>query len=191
MKIISDRNQKQGKHELKEKMLADMGHELVSLALPVGDYTELTPEIEEVIKRRGSKLSKMDLIGLMKVSVDTKADNEELYSCLVSDHQRFSDSQFLAHNNGIKLFILVENNDGISDVKHFENWKNEKRWQFFFKRRKYAVAHNLPIPRQPVSSLTLKKMMSTEHTKYGTEFLFCKPEETAQKIVEILEQYRQ
>ena len=191
MKIAVDVAQKKNCHTLKHNMLKEMGHELIRLPIPVGDYIEITPEIEEVIKRRGSKLKKMDLIGLMNVSVDVKASNEELYMDLVSDHSRFSDSQFLAHNNGIKLYILVENNDGISDVKHFENWKNEKRWQFFFKRRKYAVAHNLPIPRQPVSSLTLKKMMSTEHTKYGTEFLFCKPEETAQKIVEILEQYKQ
>ena len=79
MRIGEDTAQQASKHELKHRMLAEMGHELVPLPVPVGDYIEITPEIQEVIDRRGDKLKKMDLIGLIKTSVDTKRECEELY----------------------------------------------------------------------------------------------------------------
>ena len=108
MRIGEDKAQQASKHELKHRMLAEMGHELVPLPVPVGDYIEITPEIQEVIDRRGDKLKKMDLIGLIKTSVDTKRDCEELYQCLMQGHKRFSDSCFLAHNNGMMLSRLVD-----------------------------------------------------------------------------------
>ena len=39
-------------------MLKDRGHKLVDIPCPVGDYIEITPEIQEVIERRGDKLKK-------------------------------------------------------------------------------------------------------------------------------------
>ena len=52
MRIGEDKAQQANKHELKHRMLAEMGHELVPLPVPVGDYIEITPEIQEVIDRR-------------------------------------------------------------------------------------------------------------------------------------------
>lgn len=186
MKIGIDKNQKANKHEEKHNALKSMGHELVSLACPVGDYIKITPEIEEVIRRRGDKLTKMDLIGLIKVSVDTKRNCEEIYADLIQDHARFSDSQFLAHNNGIKLIILIENEEGIRSLDEFQNWRNEKRWKQYFAMCRRAERNGTKKPKPPVPAITLKKMMITEHEKYGTEFIFCGKNEVASKIVELL-----
>lgn len=42
MRIGEDKAQQANKHELKHRMLAEMGHELVPLPVPVGDYIEIT-----------------------------------------------------------------------------------------------------------------------------------------------------
>ena len=186
MVIGVDKAQQDGKHILKHKMLQNMGNQLIDLPIPVGDYIEITSEIKEVIDRRGDKLKKMDLIGLINVSVDTKRDCEELYSCLMQGHKRFSDSCFLAHNNGIRLIILIENLDGVTSVENLDRWKNEKRWKSYFIARKRAERAGTKAPKHPCKPSQLKQIMWTMHEKYGTEFVFCRPEETAQKIVEYL-----
>lgn len=186
MIIGVDKAQQDGKHDLKHSMLKEMGNQLLDIPVPVGDYIEITDSIKEVIDRRGDKLKKMDLIGLIDVSVDTKRDCEELYQCLMQGHKRFSDSCFLAHNNGIRLIILVENRDGVTSVENLDRWKNEKRWKSYFIARKRAERNGLNPPKPPCKPSQLKKIMWTMHEKYGTEFIFCKPEETASKIVSLL-----
>ena len=115
---------------------------------------------------------------MIKTSVDTKRDCEELYQCLMQGHKRFSDSCFLAHNNVIRLIILIENTDGVISVENLDRWKNEKRWRSYFLAKKRAERAGKNPPKQ---------IMWTMHEKYGTEFMFCKPEESAGKIIELLE----
>ena len=186
MLIGVDKAQKKGKHELKHSMLQEDGNELFFMPIPVGDYIKITPEIEDVIKRRGNKLSKMDTIGLIDVSIDTKRDMEELYSCLVQDHSRFSDSCFLAYNNGIKLIILVENENGVTDVNSIDVWRNEKRWKSYYAAVKRAKYQNKKLPKEPVKPSQLKKTMWTMNKKYGVIFMFCHPLETADVIKKLL-----
>lgn len=187
MIIGVDKAQQKGKHEMKHGMLQSMGHSLIDIPVPVGDYIQITPEIEEIISRRGSKLKKMDIIGQIKVSVDTKRDIEELYSCLIQGHDRFSDSCFLAHNSGIRLIILVENTDGVTDVSNLDRWKNEARWKSYFASVNRAKKSGKKPPRPPAKPSQLKQIMWTMHEKYGTEFIFCRPDESASRIVEFLE----
>lgn len=188
MVVGVDKAQQDGKHDMKHRMLEEMGHSLIDMPVPVGDYIKITPEIMEVIKRRDNKLKKMDTIGLIKVSVDTKRDIEELYSCLVQGHERFSDSCFLASNNNIRLVILVENTNGVTCVDELDKWKNEARWKAYFAAKRKAERSGAKSPRPPAKPSQLKKTMWTMNKKYGTEFMFCHPSETAQKIVEILEE---
>ena len=189
MKIGVDKAQQDGKHDLKHNQLMEMGHELYNMPVPVGDYIEITPEIQEVIDRRGDKLKKMDTIGLIRVSIDTKRDMEELYSCLVQDHGRFSDSCFLAKNNGIKLIILTENTEGITNSNEIGKWKNEKRWKSWFAAKAKAERAGKKPPRSPAKPSQLIKTMWTMHERYGTLFLFANPQNTAQAIVDLLEMY--
>ena len=186
MVIGVDKAQQQGKHELKHRQLIEMGHELINIPVPVGDYIQITPKIQEVIDRRRSKLKKMDLIGLINISVDTKRDCEELYQCLMQGHKRFSDSCFLAHNNGIRLVILVENLDGITSIDNFGRWRNDKRWMSYYRMKRKAENLGEKPPKPPAKPSQLKQIMWTMKKKYGTEFAFCRPEDTAEEIIKIL-----
>ena len=64
-----DKAQKEGKHDIKHNQIISLGHELQFLPLPVGDYIIADETIQEIVKRRGDKLKKMDLIGATRRSV--------------------------------------------------------------------------------------------------------------------------
>ena len=127
MRIAVDKAQKEGKHEKKHNQLLRLGHTLTFLPLPVGDYILIDEAVSEVIMRRGSKLKKMDLVGVTNRSVDTKYGIQEAYSCLIGpSHNRFRDECILAQQNGIALTILVESAPEIrclEDVKKWMNWR--------------------------------------------------------------------
>lgn len=185
MKIAVDKNQKVSKHTVKHEQLKALGHELVDIPSPVGDYFEITPEIEEVIKRRGDNLKKMDLIGLITTSIDTKRDISELYSCLIQSHKRFSDSCFLAKNNNIRFIILVENKNGFKTIEDIKDWKNPAFLRYW-KVKKKCEKMGVNPPKPPASNVQLIKIMHSMSRDYGVEFIGCKPEETGAKIAELL-----
>lgn len=186
LKIGVDKAQQAGKHDLKHNQLIAMGHELIDIPVPVGDYIEITEQLQEVIDRRGTKLKKMDLIGLINVSVDTKRDIEEIYQCLMQGHKRFSDSCFLAQNSNIRLIILVENTNGVTCVDELGKWRNDTGWKRYYAAKKKAERMGMKLPRPPATPAQLKQIMWTMNNKYGTEFLFCRPDECAGKIIELL-----
>lgn len=186
LKIGVDKAQQAGKHDLKHNKLVAMGHELIDIPVPVGDYIEITEQLQEVIDRRGSKLKKMDLIGPIDISVDTKRDIEEIYQCLMQGHKRFSDSCFLAQNNGIRLIILIENKNGVTCVDELGKWKNDNGWKRYYAAMKKAERMKAKPPKPPATPAQLKQIMWTMNKKYGTEFLFCRPDESAGKIIELL-----
>lgn len=187
MLVGVDRAQKTGQHDLKHRQLISLGHKLISIPIPVGDYIKITPEIWEVIKRRGKKLKKIDLIGLIDVSVDTKKDCSELYSDIVQDHSRFHDEYVLAQNNKIKLIILVENTEGITSIDDFDKWENKGRWKTYHYNKRIAEANGEKPPKPPMDTETLKKAMRTISEKYGVEFMFCNKNETGAIIEKLLE----
>ena len=103
MVIAVDKAQKEGKHDLKHNQLIEMGHELMFLPLPVGDYVLVDESVREVIKRRGDKLKKMDLLGVTKRSCDSKYGMTEIYGDVIGkQHDRFRDECILAQQNGIE-----------------------------------------------------------------------------------------
>ena len=197
MKIAVDKAQKAGKHDLKHEQMARMGHELILLPLPVGDYVLVDETIEEIIKRRGDKLKKMDLIGATKRSVDTKADMGEVYQNLIgSSHPRFRDECILAQQNGIDFTVLIESAPGVRCLEDVRRWKNWSQLKAYCRRHGIStgygmmyridefVAHGGQKP--PVSGEQLYKAMNTMSEKYGFRWDFCRPEETSKRIIEIL-----
>lgn len=192
MILLEDKNNKVGQHDLKHAYFKEQGIEIVRYALPVGDYILGTEKVMDVIERkqkRGLVPSKMDFLGSYDVVVDTKYSCEELYQDVVGSHDRFRDEQILAQNNGIKLIILVENTDGITSLNNLPTWKNPRRerWYRIWNAHKQGKAQRVKIPKQPpMSSESLAKSLVTMESKYGTRFLFCKPEDAGAKIEEIL-----
>lgn len=193
MRIGVDKNQlSKGTHSQMHfqmhKDLISRGCELIPLPIPVGDYILIDDSVNEIIQRRGERLGKIDLIGRIKISVDTKNSPDELYGDIIGvSHKRFSDSLLRAQDNGIKLYILVENTDGITDINEFGKWRNERGWRVYWNRKRKAEKEGHKPPKQPVGAGSLIKAMHTMEAKYGCRFLFCRKDELAENILRLLE----
>ena len=190
MKILVDTGQQKKKHDLKHECMEKLGAELQIVPLPVGDYVLVSGDVEDVLNRkknRGIDVKKMDLLGSYKVSVDTKRDIQEAIGNICGpQHDRFRDEVILAQRNQIKLYILIENTDGVSTLDDLDAWENPRK-----KMKKWvSVADGgrkrVPVSQNATKGVSLAKAMRTMQEKYGVTFLFCKPEEAGAKILELL-----
>ena len=193
MQLVEDKAQKIDQHEMKNRWWKSQGIEVMRYPLPVGDYILVDDKVRELISRkqkRNVEIKKMDFVGTYKVCVDTKKDIQELIGDICGkQHERFRDECMFAQNNGIKLYILVENSpivinerkgiyspfiNSIDNLHRFVNprlfiWRNGKQL--------YPTA---------TKGITLKKACITMTHKYGVEFMFCRPNEAAEKVIELL-----
>lgn len=166
MIIQIDSRQKMNKkhHKMKEKWFTDNGHTIKKSKCFVGDY---------ICPSKGS------------ISVDTKQNCSELYSNLIQDHKRFHNECVLAKECGIKLIILIENTDGFTKPEDIMNWKNPQMYRYWNALRK-AQKYKTGKPKPPASNLQLLKIMNSMSRDYGVEFQFCRPEQAAERIVQLL-----
>lgn len=104
------------------------------------------------------------------ISIDTKADMAEIANNIGSDHKRFKNECIAARDAGCQLIILVENTEGISSVNEVHRWINP---ELIYRPR-------------AITGERLEKAMKTMSERYGVRFEFCKPEESAKKILELL-----
>ena len=197
MLIGVDKAQQKGKHDVKHNQIEQMGHELISLPIPVGDYIIVDDTIKEIIKRRGDKLKKMDLIGAIKRSCDSKNSMSEIYGDVIGkQHERFRDELILAQQNNIQLIILIESAPEVKSLDDVRQWKNWKQLYAYCKRHKIPsgqgmmeriedfVSHGGQKP--PVSGEQLYKAMLTMSEKYGAKWAFCNPADTGKAIIYLL-----
>lgn len=164
MIIQCDTRQKLKHHTVKENYFRSKGFKLVHSKMLVGDYQ---------IPCDGS------------VVVDTKKNILELYQNIIQQHDRFHNECVLAKRGKIKLYILVENKDGIKDVDGIKNWKNPQFIRYK-KQCKDAQEHGRKEPKPPASNEHLIKSMNSMTMKYGVEFLFCSPDEAGEIVLKIL-----
>ena len=196
MKIAVDKNQLQkGSHAqsnaYNHRMMERAGHTLVALPLPFGDYAELTEEMQRGIERRGDRLKKIDLVGDIKIAVDRKNSIDEICGNVCSTtkaHERFRDEVILAQKCGCKFYVLIED-DKVTSLDDLEKWENPREKKYFYYKALMSQGKKLRmiLPKQPpASGKKLAKALRTMETKYGVKFLFCKPKDAAERIVEIL-----
>ena len=193
MKIIEDKANKIDQHEIKNRWWKMNDIEVLRYPLPVGDYILMTNKVEDVIKRkqkRNVEIKKMDFMGSYKVCVDTKKDIQELIGDICGkQHERFRDECMLAQNNGIKLIILVENTTiTINERKgiyspFIDSLDNLHR---FVNPRLFLWRGGKQLYPNATKGITLKKACITMKHKYGVEFIFCKPNQAAEKVIELL-----
>lgn len=120
------------------------------------------------------KLPFGDYAPVPPVSIDTKKDMEEIAANICGDeHKRFINECKSAKAAGCKLIILVENDVGISDISQVHKWINPR------------VIYNPKC----VQGERLQKAMETISERYGVQFLFCTPDASGERIMEILNQY--
>lgn len=116
---------------------------------------------------------------------------QELY---VKRHGFFHRGLIRAKNYGVKLYVLVDNRDGVTDVKSLFKWVNPRRRVMVTDRNKIIGfnKNNTPkyarVQKYPHCMMgeQLAKACITMEKKYGVKFLFCTPEESATIIVELL-----
>lgn len=191
--IVEDKGQQAGKHENKHRWFDSHDVELLQAPLPVGDYILYTDAVEDVIRRkakRGVDLKKLDFLGSYKVCVDTKKDMQEIVGNICGkQHDRFRDECILAQNNGIQLYILVENQDGISCLEDVPAWQNPRteRYKMIVSKHKKGKWKRVPKPKAPpTTGGRLAKCMRTMQERYGVKFLFCHPDEAGKRILQLL-----
>ena len=181
MVIIEDKNNKPGKHDLKNQYFKDHGIDVIRQRLPVGDYIAMTDKVRDVFARkekRGNPVKMMDLLGSYDVAIDSKNSILELAGDICGkSHDRFRDELILAQNNGIRLVILVETDDGITQLSELHKWVNPRLWIRKAGKQLYPNA---------TRGVTLMKSCYTIQKKYGCEFLFVSQKEAGAKIVELL-----
>ena len=191
MILIEDKGQKEALHTLKNHYWKSKGIEVRRYPLPVGDYIIINDKVQDVLDRkahRGIEPKKMDFIGTYDVCVDTKQDIQELVGDICGkQHDRFRDECLLAQNNGIKLYILVENmsidikpnvtSPYISNLEDLHKWINPRLWIRRNGKQAYPNA---------TRGQTLMKACITMEKKYGVKFEFCTPRDAGRRIVELL-----
>lgn len=196
MKIGVDKNQKQkGSHAksngYNHRMMERAGHELIDLPLQFGDYCEVTDEMQETIDRRGGKLKKADLAADIKIAVDRKNSIDEICGNVCSTakaHERFRDEVILAQKHGCKFYVLIED-EKVTSLDDLEHWQNPREKKYFYYKALMAQGKKLRmiLPKQPpASGKKLAKALRTMEEKYGVKFVFCKPRDAAERIVELL-----
>lgn len=188
--IVEDRGQQAGKHERKHQWFDRHNVELLQAPLPVGDYILYTDAVADVIRRKMKRvvaLKKMDFLGSYRVCVDTKKDMQEVVGNICGkQHGRFRDECVLAKNNGIQLYVLVENVDGIQNMDDVFGWQNPR-----LKIQKWVTTpsgQRRKILKYPDATKgeTLARAMWTMQEKYGVKFVFCRPEDAGKRILELL-----
>lgn len=148
MVIIEDTRQQSGKHDIKHNWFMTHDISLIRSKLPFGDYAPVP-----------------------KISIDTKRNMDEIAGNICgAEHKRFINECKAAKVAGCQLIILIENEDGISDISQVHTWINP--------RSVYSD--------KCVQGARLQKAMETIQERYGVSFQFCNPEESAQRIMELL-----
>ena len=115
------------------------------------------------------------LYGKEYVSVDIKQNVMEIVGNITKQHERFRRELEGAKIHGIKLCILIE--EPFSNVFALKYWKSPK-WQW---------GKNKGKPLTQMKGESIMKILLTMQERYGCTFLFCRKEDSAKKILELLE----
>ena len=190
MIVIEDKAQQNNKHELKHEYFESHGIYWERYPIPVGDYILANEQVLDVIARkqkRGTDIKKMDFLGTYQTCVDTKKDLQEIIGNICGpQHDRFRDECILAQNNGIKLYVLIENENWVKSIDDLEEWDNPRlRIQKWITTPSGQRRKVFKYP-DATKGTTLAKAIRTMTKKYGVEFQFCRPEESGAKILELL-----
>ena len=167
MIIQEDTRQKPNKNADIRKQLEALGHTVRRFGMPCGDY---------------------QIFGKGDVVIDTKQDMNEVYSNVITDHERFANEARLAREAGIKLIILVTD-PIVSSIDDVRLWRNPRRERWFMVKAMQRKGKMLTVKQSktpPCASDRLKKAMVTMTLRYGITWLFCERERVGEEIIRLL-----
>lgn len=153
MLIIQDQRERHGHHNNIEEYCKQHDIPIIRKRLEVGDYMLGTIENGRV-KPIGKR------------SVDVKSGAlEETAKDLYQDKVNFNRKYRKCYENGIELYVLVEQE--IKSLSDILSWSS---------------------PHSKISGKMLYDMIDRVRKSYGVKFVFCKKENVAQTIINILTQ---
>lgn len=120
------------------------------------------------------------------VIIDRKQNLVEVQGNITQQHERFRNELLKAQENGFKLIILIEESQikTLADVR--DKYINPRMKQWSMARNK-ALKKGLDFKqRPPLSGKHIYEILYTMEKKYGCKFMFCRKEEMAKKIIELL-----
>jgi hypothetical protein len=151
MLIIQDQREKRGHHNNIEEYCKQHDIPIIRKRLEVGDYMLGTIENGRV-KPIGKR------------SVDVKSlGASELAKDLYQDKKTFNKKYRKCYENGIELYVLVEQE--ITSLNEILSWSS---------------------PHSKISGRMLYDMIDRVRKSYGVKFVFCRKENVAQTIINIL-----
>lgn len=176
--IIEDTRQKVhdgDKHAAKHSWWAAHGVEVERRKLDFGDYMA-----------EGSNRS-----------VDTKRDIYEVMGNLGSEYRRLDHECAAARNAGYRLVFLIEAGEKYADPAELAKVKSRYCMKCPHGRKAKRISPCNPTDpksgcakrggrRKPFQGYQLASRMKMLHDKYGVEFEFCSPFESAKRICELL-----
>ena len=170
MILLEDTRQQDAKHKIKHEYFARNGVECRRTKLYVGDYTLPTNQ---------------------SICIDTKEHILEICANICGkEHARFMREVERAEESNIKLFVLVENTDGVKEIRDLFQWQNPRahRYNKIAYMHKIGKWQNIPLPKAPpTKGETLAKALLTIEAKHPcVKFMFCRPEEAGYYILDIL-----
>ena len=91
-----------------------------------------------------------------------------------------------AENGDVRLYVLVENRDGVNSIADLEKWINPRlKMQKWITTPSGTKRKVLKYP-SAMSGETLAKACRTMEERYGVTFLFTTPEKSGPQILELL-----
>lgn len=170
MILLEDTRNQIDKHKIKNKYFADNGIEVRRTKLYVGDYTLPTNQ---------------------SICVDTKETILEVINNICTkEHARFIREIERAEESNIMLYVLVENTDGVNELRDLFKWQNPRTHRY----NKIRYMHerglwlNIPLPKSaPTSGQTLAKALLTIESKHpNVKFVFTTPQDAGARVIELL-----
>lgn len=171
MILLEDTRNQIEKHKAKNKWFEENGIKVRRTKLYVGDYTLPTNQ---------------------SICVDTKENILEIISDVCGkQHARFIREIERAEEINAMLYVLIENNDGVKELRDLFKWQNPRTHRY----NKIRYMHergmwlNTPLPKSaPTSGQTIAKALLTIESKHpNVKFLFCKPSDAGRRVIELLE----
>lgn len=121
-----------------------------------------------------------------RLVIDRKKDLQELCGNVTQQHERFRAELVRAQEKGIKLIILCEHGEGITDLSDVFFWDNPRRHETEWVMKDGKPQKILKYP-NATSGESLYKSLCTIREKYGVQFVFCEKSDTGYMICKLLE----
>ncbi len=120
-----------------------------------------------------------------RLVIDRKKDLQEICGNVCQQHERFKAELLRAKEQGIKLVILCEHGADIKSLEDVYFWQNPRKYQIRWKTVNDKRVKDV-ISAKAVDGNQLYKSLCTIRDRYNVDFVFCRKEETGQKIIDIL-----